>query len=234
MDNRKITLAVTTYNRYDFLLKCFADVVDDERINEIVIVDDHSDLDIFDKIVRTYADEPKVYIYRNAKNLGVYKNKYQSVKHSCNDWVIVFDSDNVIKKDYIDKLYERKVWLDTIVYCPDFAKPQFDYRNFGGVEIFKNNAAKFFASKQFDCLINTMNCFVNREKFLDVYDPDTEPFAADSAYFNYRWLMKGNSMLIIPGLEYEHTVHPGSHYVQTSAVSNSFHTKMMNAFKNMK
>lgn len=38
-----ITLALTHWNRFDMLCESFAQVIDDERIGEIVIVDDHSD-----------------------------------------------------------------------------------------------------------------------------------------------------------------------------------------------
>lgn len=234
MDSRKITLALTTYNRFDLLVKCFEQVIDDDRISEIVIVDDHSKTEIFEKILCTFNRYKKISVYRNNENLGVYKNKRESVYLSSNDWVIVFDSDNVIGKDYIDTLYALGDWHNVFVYCPAFARPKFDYRQFAGKMITKTTAAELFTKKQFDCLINTMNCFVHRDTFLSVFDPDTEPVAADSAYFNYRWLMAGYAMYVVPGLEYEHLIHPGSHYVQNIKSSNAFHAKMMNAFKNMK
>jgi len=229
-----ITLAITNYNRFELLIKCFQKVLDDERISEIVIVDDHSKKDIYEDIVDYFQTENKIKIYRNNQNLGVYRNKRQSVLHSSNDWVIVFDSDNIIDTSFIDTLYKIKDWRPNTVYCPDFAKPKFDYRHFAGKLIYKGTASSFFKLPQFDCLINTMNCFVNRDEYLRHFDPDTEPSAADSAYFNYRWLIAGNSMYVVPGLEYEHLVHSGSHYVQNIGASNKFHAQMMNAFKTMK
>jgi glycosyltransferase involved in cell wall biosynthesis len=233
---KTITLSLTNYNRVGLLRESFAQVIDDDRISEIVISDDASDLTVYKAIQHEYKDIAKVKIHRNLSNVGVYQNKYRSALHATNDWVILFDSDNVLGKDYIDTLYNLPVldWNPTVVHCPDFAKPKFDYRHFAGKIIDKENASKFFRQKQFDCLINTMNCFVNREEFLKVFDPNTEPSAADSAYFNYKWLMAGNSMLVVPGLQYEHRIHAGSHYVQNIASSNAFHSKMMDAFKYMK
>jgi len=230
---RTITLAITTYNRTDLLYKSFEQVVDDERISEIVIVDDASKKEIFEEI-NLLNHNPKIKLLRNSSNRGVYRNKYESVQLSSNEWVIVFDSDNIISTKYIDTLYDIGTWQPKTVYCPDFAKPKFDYRHFAGKLIYKSTAASFFKLPQFDCLINTMNCFVNRDEFLKHFDPETEPSAADSAYFNYRWLMAGNSMYVVPGLEYEHLVHSGSHYVQNIGASNKFHAQMMNAFKTMK
>lgn len=229
-----ITLAITTFNRFDLLVQSFEKVIDDPRLKEIVIVDDDSDMNIFQQIVNEWKDHPKVQIFRNASNVGVYRNKYHSVFFSKSDWVIVFDSDNVIDTDYIDALYSIEEWHEHIVYCPEFAKPKFDYRHFNGQLISRSNAAFMFKKKQFDCLINTMNCFVNRNEFLKVFDNEIEPSAADSAYFNYKWLMAGNEMWIVPGLQYEHRIHNGSHYVQNIAKSNAFHSKMMDAFKYMK
>lgn len=232
---RTITLAVTHFNRFPMLIESFAKVLKDDRVNEILISDDASDTETFSKLLDYCKPIEKIKLYRNASNQGVYRNKYQSVLYSSNPWVIVFDSDNVIDKGYIDKLYEIEEWDPKVVYCPAFAKPKFDYRHFTKVPfITKRNAGKYFKERQFDCLINTMNCFVNREEYLKVYDPDVEPSAADSAYFNFRWLMADNVMCVVDGLEYEHRIHNGSHYIQNIASSNAFHSKMMNAFKYMK
>lgn len=231
-----VTLAITTFNRFDLVVKSFEQVLDDPRISEIVISDDASDLAIYNQLTNHFQYADKVRIHRNLTNQGVYRNKYTSVVLAHSDWVIVFDSDNIIGKDYLDALYAAgwdSGWDAKTVYCPEFAKPKFDYRHFSGKTIDRSNAASFFKEKQFDCLINTMNCFVNREEYLKYYDPETEPAAADSAYFNFRWLTAGNKMLVVEGLQYEHLVHAGSHYVQNIGRSNAFHSKMMNAFKTM-
>lgn len=233
--NRKITLAITVHNRFDLLVKCFEQVIDDSRISEIVIVDDRSDLSYFSQILDKFKDIEKIAVHRNSTNLGVYKNKYESVARSNNDWVIVFDSDNVITKDYLDKLYALPIWFPDVLYSPDFARPTFDYRHFGGRTIDKSNVGACFKEKQFDCLINTMNCFVHRDTYMAVFNPNgPDPVAADSAYFNYLWLNAGNKIYVVPGLEYDHLVHGGSHYVKNIGRSNTFHAKVMSQLKAMK
>lgn len=230
---RTITLALTNFNRFALLRESFAQVIDDDRISEIVISDDCSDIAIYKAIKEAYKDIPKVKLHRNYTNQGVYRNKYHSVLHSKNEWVVVFDSDNVINKDYIDKLYEIEEWDKKTVYSPDWGKPEFDYRRFGGHTITRENVASFFHWTKFDCIINTMNCFVNRVEYLKVFDEKTEPIAADSAYFNYRWLDAGNKFYVVEGMRYQHLIHKGSHYVQTSHKSNAFHAELMYKFKHM-
>jgi glycosyltransferase involved in cell wall biosynthesis len=44
---RKISLCLTNYNRKELLMESFAHVLNDERISEIIISDDHSDEDIY-------------------------------------------------------------------------------------------------------------------------------------------------------------------------------------------
>jgi glycosyltransferase involved in cell wall biosynthesis len=229
-----ITLALTNFNRYNLLLESFHQVLADERISEIVISDDASDTQIFSQIVQHFRVVEKVKVFRNVTNQGVYRNKYHSVLVASNPWVIVFDSDNVIAPDYIEQLLVLQPWDQQTVYCPEFARPGFDYTHFSGQVITRENVASFYNQRRFDCLINTMNCFVNRFEFLAVFDPHTEPVAADSAYFNYRWLEAGNRMYVVPGLQYDHLIHKGSHYVNNSAKSNAFHADLMNKFKNMR
>jgi glycosyltransferase involved in cell wall biosynthesis len=229
-----LSLAITTFNRAELLFRSFERVLNDPRIGEVVIVDDASESKYFDKILNYCHRKPKVRIHRNNINLGVYHNKYQSVKLSNNPFVIVFDSDNIIEKDYLDALEVCGELSNNTVYTPSFAKPEFDYKHLSGKYIDRTNVSKAFKERRFDCLINTMNCVVPRENYLKVYNPDIEPAAADSAYFNYRWLEAGGNLYIVPGMEYEHLIHSGSHYRQTIGESNKMHSEVMSLLKNMK
>lgn len=229
-----ITLSLTNHNRYDLLLESFAQVLDDDRIGEIIISDDKSDLKYFDKILAYCQGKQKIRLFRNSQTEDVYKNKYRSAVYASNEWCILFDSDNVITPKYLDVLEKLEPWDKHTVYSPDFAKPEFDFRHISGKMIDRTNVSKFFKEKRFDCLINLMNCFINKEEYLKVFDPHVEPVAADSAYFNYTWLSAGNKFYVVPGLEYEHRIHNGSHYVQNIGRSNVMHAKVMDMLKNMK
>ena len=132
-DNDMITLAITTYNRVELTLRAFRNVMDDSRIDEILIYDDASDEAIWNKLYKELRriDNGKIQIVRDKENVGCYKAKREAVECARHEWIILFDSDNVIYPSYLDALdvYCPKLTED-IIYAPSFARPHFDYRNF--------------------------------------------------------------------------------------------------------
>lgn len=203
---KQISLCITTYNRLAYLFKSFEQVVNDERIGEIVIVDDHSDIELFKKVEERCKYISKVKLFRNKKNLSVYDNKRESVKKAESEYCIVFDSDNVISKDFLDKIYSQK-WRPDLILAPDFARPAFDYRRFAGITFKKENATKYTFKPLFSTLMNTMNYFVHRDSYLEVWKPKKDIKGADSIYFNYLWLKSGKEIHCLKGLNYYHRVH---------------------------
>lgn len=217
-----ITLCITTHNRVDFTLESFRAVLHDALISEVVIVDDCSEIKVFAELQKrvTLLENEKVKLFRNEENLDCYANKKRSVLLAQNEWVIVFDSDNILNKGYLDALWQAGMteagtpsWDARTAYLPEFAKPHFDYREFSGETMTRENVRKFMRGS-FDCLINTMNYFVNRAEFLRVWDGSIDPKNADSAFMNYNWLKAGNALHVVPGLQYEHRLHKDSHYKQ--------------------
>jgi glycosyltransferase involved in cell wall biosynthesis len=208
---KQISLCLTNYNRNSLLFKSFEQVLEDERIGEVVISDDNSDSELLNDIERKIT-HPKIKLFRHPINKGVYDNKHRSVVYASNEWCIVFDSDNIIDKNYLDVIYSIPEWNETTAYCPDFAKPVFDYTKFRGTCINKTNVARAVNERGFDCLINTMNFFINRNQYLSIWKPKENIKGADSIWFNYQWLLAGNELYIVPHLEYYHRVHDGSYF----------------------
>jgi len=205
-----ISLCLTTWNRDSMTFDSFRHVLNDERISEIVIVDDHSDERIYSNLVFMCKDIPKIKIYRNETNLGCYHNKYKAVSLASNEFVILFDSDNILKKEYLDSI--PNIILPNVIYQPEWARPHFDFRNFAGSVISKDNVKGYMKQQHFTTMLNAMNFFVNRDEFLKIPHRESETWTADSIYFNYLWLKAGNKILVTPGMQYDHLVHNGSHY----------------------
>jgi len=217
MVGKTVSLCITNHNRDQMLFESFEQVLNDDRVSEIVIVDDNSD-DPFWKNVKNYCEgKEKIKLFRNKNNLGCYKNKREAIAQAKNEFVIIFDSDNIMTKGYLDFIYLVE-WNENIILAPDYVV-SFDYRHFGGETITKQNVSRFTMWSQFDCLINTMNYFVHRDNYLKVWDGSIEPWTADTIYQNYRWLESGRSFHVLKGLEYNHRINhevrqEGSHYVQ--------------------
>jgi glycosyltransferase involved in cell wall biosynthesis len=237
-----ISLCITTYNRYELLFESFAQVLDDDRISEIVIVDDCSDGDIWNKICVRVGElnwkHPKIKLYRNEKNLGCYHNKREAVSKASNEWVIIFDSDNIIDKTYIDKIFECNkapyAWSSDTIYQPAFARPHFDFRKFQLETYERSNVHLYAGDPTFTTALNAMNYFVNRDEFLKVFEDRPEPWTADSLLQNYNWLKAGNSIYFCPGLEYEHLVHDGSHYKEHHRKTGNLYNELVNKLKEMR
>ena len=207
-----MTVAFTTYNRTDLLYQAVAPFIGDERVREIVIVDDCSNIGIAAEVKAKYQFTSKVNVYINEENLDCYRNKRQAVKRSTSDWVLLLDSDNVFSKEFIDILFSQKPWNNTWAYAPEFARPHFNFTALSGTAISKNNVASILPNGNCATMLNAMNYFVNRDEYLRVWDKSIDPVTSDSLFHNYNWIKGGNTIYVTPGLQYDHRVHDGSHY----------------------
>lgn len=235
MVGKTISLCITTFNRHYMLLESFQQVLDDDRVSEIVIADDLSNDAIWGKVQRL-CTHPKVKLLRNRVNLGCYKNKRYVISQASNEYVIIFDSDNTMTKEYIDKIFDQE-WEPETILAPDYVT-SFDYRNFSDQVITKNNVRKFVGQTRFDCLINTMNYFVHRDNYLKVWDGSLEPWTADTIYQNMNWLKAGFKIKVVKGLEYFHRIDHGrreekSHYITHVRKTGNLFNTYMNELRRM-
>lgn len=223
----KLSLCVTTYNRYQLTIDSIAKVIDDPRIDDIVIFDDCSTDGSSEKLVEYYtiADKKgKVSIGRQKENVGMSQNKADAIEAARNEWVIIFDSDNVIDQTYLDAFYDYTKRNPRIphdlprefIFCPDFAKPDFDYRAFSQVAaptygIYNaKDAARCMIDSRFNCLMNTCNYIVNRDFYLETYEHNPEHIASDTIWHNYNHLKAGGKFAVVPYMQYFHRVHDDS------------------------
>lgn len=209
---RTISLALTHFNRFDFLLEAISRVHTDPRIGEIVISDDCSTDGSYSELIRHFLENRRVKVYQNDKNLDCYANKKAVVERAANEWVILFDSDNLLPASYLDAIYSIDSWDPQTAYCPTYAEPHFDYRAFAGVTVDRSNVQTYLKHPSFLTALNTANYFVNRAEYLRVWDGSVNPHTADSLFMNYNWLKHCYRLHFVPGMQYQHRVHAMSHY----------------------
>jgi glycosyltransferase involved in cell wall biosynthesis len=213
----KLTIALTVFNRYDLLLESFSQVIDDPRIDEILIMDDHSKDEYWNKIKELPASSPKIKVVRQLENRGMSENKRDAIFNSNNEWVLIGDSDNVFGKDYLDAL--EKDWIKHLIpnrfwiYSPSFAQPVFDYRKFEGY-VFDSTDLPKLNDPSCNCLFNTCNFVVNRDEYIKTWQENKEMKASDTIWMNYLWLKAGNSFYVVPGMYYFHRIHSGSGFAE--------------------
>jgi len=222
-----ISVVIPTWERYEMLIDSFNLIVKDERVGEIIIVDDHSSEENYDDVRNAVKWISKVKLYRNERNIQCYHNKREAVSRSENEFCILLDSDNILTKDYIDKIYQYE-WDKDTIFTPAFASPHFDFRAYEGLTITKQNVAQYINKPMFEVMLNACNYFVHRDSYLEVWDGSVNPVTSDSIFQAYNWLNAGKKIFVVPSLTYQHRVHNGSHYQNNVAYTpEGFHKKVL-------
>lgn len=206
-----LTLAITTFDRIQYLRESFEQVIDHPRITEIILMDDCSDLAIYKKIEELKELSPKIKVYRQAKNRGMGRNKADAISYAENEWCILFDSDNIIGNHYIDAL--PLSLMKRVIYHPDAALPNFDFRKYRGGGYMTDKIRKLINEPMFNTMLNACNYVVNRDEYLQVYQENPEHKASDTVWMAYLWLKAGNGFYVVPRMEYDHRVHDQSGFL---------------------
>lgn len=228
----KISICVTTYNRYIETISSFMQVYED--VDEIIISDDASTDDSFEKLTEYAKTRPKIKLFRNETNLGCYKNKKKAMELATGDWCILLDSDNIIDDIFISTLLRLPNWEDEIAYAPSFARPVFDFRAYEGEIINKTNIRHFIDLPMISTMFNAMNFFINKRKYLEVFDDSIEPVTSDSEYFALCWLKANYSYCVVPGLEYEHRIWDSSHFkIYNHLTPEGLHDSIQDQLRNL-
>jgi glycosyltransferase involved in cell wall biosynthesis len=197
------------------LIEAFAQVINDNRISEIVISDDCSEDGSYQRLVNYFFGNDKVKIFRNLENTGMSLNKKLAIQRASNNICILFDSDNIIAPDYLEALFTNgQLMTDKIINVPEWATPDFNFTKYSGQFIRAKEAKEFMGDGMFRCMLNCCNYVVNRKTYLEVYEYDAKIKQADTIAFNHDWLAKGHSFYVVPGMRYFHRVHKNSGFLE--------------------
>jgi glycosyltransferase involved in cell wall biosynthesis len=232
MSNRQISVVIPHYNNTLFIKDTLAPLIDDNRINEIIICDDKSnDFDLLKEIVVSIENnnsQKKIKLYQNDTNLGCYHNKLKSISYCSNDWAILLDSDNIYDTKCLDILFNIKNWETDTIYAPMWAKtfpgdiaPNLNYSKYKNIIIDKNIYLHEFNDNHFQCLINTCNYFLPVKPYIgcmSLYNYNrTFIDSLDSAVLFTDWLYHKNKIYVVDDLIYKHRLHSNSNYMISSA-----------------
>lgn len=97
---KNFTIAIPTFNSSEYLEECILGFKKSKYLNEILVSDDCSNDEEKIKLKNTIKKLNKYFefdivLIENSKNIGAFKNKYNLISKSKNDWVYQIDSDNV-------------------------------------------------------------------------------------------------------------------------------------------
>ena len=197
MKNSKssISVAIPTFNSSKYLNDCLKSLINEQKIDEIVISDDGSsdvEFENINKIVENINSNKEIKIYRNDENLGAFVNKFKNIKKCKNEIVYQIDSDNIAHPNLskvLDSIYyeenEDYLYLPSEIYqfrkYPNIAKffstfnGKFKVTFTKGDFIFNKDIIKqaiqdelkVTEDKNLNWVLNSGNFIVNRDKFLE-------------------------------------------------------------------
>jgi hypothetical protein len=221
------SLCIPTIDRYDTFLSIYLPkYIENELINEIIICDENGD-DVNKIKSNNSINCSKLKLYINEAKLGPFLNKQKCCQLATNEWIVLMDSDNFADYDYF-KI--GKSFIEThiensnksVILCPSFAKPNFNYTNLEGLCL-KREIFELLKNKEnVMILMNTGNYIINKYLIdtINLSNEDMEIIhnssACDVILLNTILFEQFNlQMFIVPKLHYSHVVHAGSTYLTT-------------------
>ena len=234
-DPRRISVAIPTYNRADRVLAVVLELLCDPRVAEIVVRDDASDDEDGEALaegLKPFA--PRVRLFRNEANLGAFANKLAVVADCRSRWAVLLDSDNRLGAEYLDSFFALPAWSERVIYCPQRARPRFDFTWLAGATLDEGAMPDVFTLERNESMcvfLNTGNYLVPVQPYVRCLGPYAERrvAAADVCFANMIWLHAGGVLYVVPGMEYDHDVHDGSWFKTTAATSKPLAREMRDA-----
>jgi hypothetical protein len=239
-------------DRFDnFLSNYLPKYLENEYISEIVITDENGN-DV-DKINSNFPENKKLILIKNTNRLGPFLNKIKACSNAKKEWIVLMDSDNfadinyfIKAKEYIENnIKEEK----NIILAPSYAKPNFNYSHLSGLiykkgefnnNLIKENNLFKLGYTLSNVLMNTGNYVINKY-LVDNLDLTTEQdninksSACDVIYFNTLLFEQLHlNMHVVKEMEYDHTIHNGSIYIQTVNQNRYFNESVYNRYNNLR
>lgn len=226
----QFSLCIPTHNRFDTFLKINLDkYLTNKYITEIIIYDDATS--DYDKLITEYGlSHQKIKVFKQDKNVGPFKNKVDCCSLASNDWICLIDSDNFADINYFESLLQY--WNmhgqnEHIIYTPTKALPVFNFtdeklpsyitKDVWNLEYKNNNIHNTWPVNLGNCVFHkNLVQYLKLEKYHKIF-----PYV-DALYINWIALNHGYSIKFVNNMQYAHTIHQGSTYLNTSSQQQHF------------
>ncbi len=114
-----ISVIVPAYNAEKYINKCIDSILNQTYKDfELIIINDCSK-DNTDKIIKKYKDSRIKYI-KNKENKGIGYNRNLGIKESKGEYICFIDSDDYIRKDFLELMHERCIKDDLDLCICDY------------------------------------------------------------------------------------------------------------------
>ncbi|WP_435524096.1 glycosyltransferase family 2 protein [Chryseobacterium indoltheticum] len=113
----KFSILIAHYNNYDYFVECYNSILNQTHKDfEIVIVDDCSTDDSYQKIVELTKDNTKVKIFRNEENKGVGYTKRRCAEMASGEICGFVDPDDAITENALQISIENHTKDNVVTY----------------------------------------------------------------------------------------------------------------------
>lgn len=222
----QLSIGIATMDRFDtFLSKFIPYYLSLPFLTKLVICDENGN-DARKISEAPYASDPRLDVYVNKSRLGAYMNKKKVLSKCPVGWVCLIDSDNLPTQAYWDALFkewETNGQNTSIIYAAPNGRFINDttestpLSHFAGFILTKENWNDFLHTYNWNMLANDGNYVLHSSAFHNLSDLSEEKsYAADVILMNKELIQKGFSLKVVPEMEYIHSVHQGSYWINTS------------------
>ncbi|NDB83850.1 MAG: glycosyltransferase [Alphaproteobacteria bacterium] len=225
-----LTVAIPTMERWSFLKDQVPKYLNDPNVGFVVISDETGkDINI---ICEEMDSHIKLRLYQNDTVLGVYGNKRQCFLKAPSEWVAVLDSDNKFEPEFFEAFLKAKERdgdaANKTIYCAGFIQHvnletgtmENKTKQFNGMKISRANWNDVLKMPGWNFLLNDGNCIWPRDVIKHFPDlPEDQIVGTDSIFFMRQAIQAGYTLSVEPTMQYIHTVHDGSHWLQNAQVS---------------
>ncbi|SDP86463.1 Glycosyltransferase involved in cell wall bisynthesis [Eubacterium maltosivorans] len=107
LDNPFITIAIPTYKRGYLLKEAIISAINQEKVDfsyEIVVVDNEPSNNETLKLMKLFAEDPKVIYFKNEKNLGMFGNWNRCFELARGNWVALLHDDDLLYPNYLKRI----------------------------------------------------------------------------------------------------------------------------------
>jgi len=176
-----VSVLMTAYNRERYIGEAIQSVLENNYHHfELIIVDDGSK-DATVSIARSYeAEDQRVKVFQNEKNLGDYPNRNKAVSHAKGDFFIFVDSDDKLNKDTIDSIMKVAIVDASFNFAMYWAH---DHKTFSMTS--KEALHEHFFGRQF-LYMGPGGTFIRRKFFNDIGGYPVKYGPANDMYFNLK------------------------------------------------
>jgi glycosyltransferase involved in cell wall biosynthesis len=223
---RKFSVAIPHWHRAALIHRPLWNIINDERIEEIVIVDDGSSEEEFALLVANVARYDRrqvVTIHRRKNNRGAQFTKLECVEKTTGAWMVLLDSDNTLFPSYLKTVSSLGELDEKSFYCSDWAFPYFRFHQLRGKTIDFQTTCRLVKQGvlQRVYLLNDGNYFFHKETYLSQLShlKAIHNDVADVMLVNYCWLSQGGILTVMRGASYLHRIDDSSFWLRIRETS---------------